>query len=42
MDVGSLLSESARNRLNRLFKKLDTDKDGYIDLKKAFFDKHYL
>ncbi|CAF0986418.1 unnamed protein product [Rotaria sp. Silwood1] len=30
MDVGSLLSESARNRLKRLFNKLDTDKDGHI------------
>ncbi|CAF0863895.1 unnamed protein product [Rotaria sordida] len=30
MDVGSLLSESARNRLKRLFDKLDTDKDGHI------------
>lgn len=29
MNVGSLLSESARNRLKRLFKKLDTDQDGY-------------
>ena len=30
MDISSLLSESARTRLKRLFKKLDTDKDGYI------------
>jgi Ca2+-binding EF-hand superfamily protein len=37
MDVGSLLSESARHRLKRLFKKLDTDKDGYVNKKKLHF-----
>ncbi|CAF2091170.1 unnamed protein product [Rotaria magnacalcarata] len=30
MDVGSLLTESARNRLKRLFNKLDTDQDGHL------------
>ncbi len=29
MDVSSLLTEAARNRLKRLFHQLDTDKDGY-------------
>jgi len=32
MNVGSLLSESARHRLKRLFKRLDVDQDGYFFL----------
>jgi len=39
MDVGSLLSESARHRLKRLFNKLDTDKDGYVNKTKTFFSE---
>ena len=34
MNVSSLLSESARKRLTRLFKKLDTDNDGFVYGKK--------
>ncbi len=38
MDVSSLLTEAARNRLKRLFHQLDTDKDGYDE--EFFFSKY--
>jgi Ca2+-binding EF-hand superfamily protein len=36
--AGSLLNEADRNKLQRLFQQLDTDKDGYD---KEYFFKHY-
>ncbi|CAF1168400.1 unnamed protein product [Adineta steineri] len=40
MIASSLLSEADRNKLNRLFQQLDTDKDGYA--KEYFLKHHYL